>query len=103
MTDYRKYINALRQCAKEHENDQTFTGHIIVSDLCRDTANLLEEVEQEPKEGHWISETVENEDWKGFKRQYYQPISCSICHSPNYNKSSYCPNCGSKMDVRKEE
>lgn len=44
MTDYQKYINALRKCANEHENDRTFTGHIIVSDLCRDTANLLEEL-----------------------------------------------------------
>lgn len=51
MKDYEKYINALRKCAKEHENDKTFTGHIIVTDLCRDTANLLEELEQEPK---WI-------------------------------------------------
>lgn len=48
MTDYKKYINALRKCAKEHEGDKTFTGHIIVSDLCQDTANLLEELEQEP-------------------------------------------------------
>lgn len=45
MADYQKYINALRKCAKEHDNDITFTGHIIVSDLCRDTANLLEELE----------------------------------------------------------
>jgi tRNA(Ser,Leu) C12 N-acetylase TAN1 len=48
MTDYQKYINALRKCAKEHENDRTSFGHIRVSDLCRDTANLLEELEQEP-------------------------------------------------------
>lgn len=48
MTEYKKYINALRKCAKEHDNDVTFTGHIIVSDLCRDTANLLEELEQQP-------------------------------------------------------
>jgi len=47
MTDYQKYINTLRKCAKEHENDRTFTGHIIVSDLCKDTANLLEELEQQ--------------------------------------------------------
>jgi len=48
MAEYQKYINALRKCAKEHENDRTSTGHIIVSDLCRDTANLLESLEQEP-------------------------------------------------------
>ena len=50
MTDYKKYINALRKCAKEHENDMLFTGHIIVSDLCRDTADLLETMEQKPCE-----------------------------------------------------
>jgi hypothetical protein len=47
MTDYKKYINALRKCAKEHEDDRTSFGHIIVSDLCRDTANLLESLEQQ--------------------------------------------------------
>ena len=46
MADYQKYINALRKCAKEHNNDRTSTGYIRVSDLCRDTANLLEELEQ---------------------------------------------------------
>lgn len=47
MTDYKKYINALRKCAKEHENDITSFGHIRVSDLCQDTANLLEELTKE--------------------------------------------------------
>lgn len=56
MTDYHKYINALRKCAKEHDHDRTFTGHVIVSDLCRDTANLLEELEQESRKGHCISD-----------------------------------------------
>ena len=45
MTNYKTYINALRNCAKEHENDITPFAHIRVSDLCRDTANLLEELE----------------------------------------------------------
>ena len=48
MANYQEYINALRKCAKEHENDTTFTGNIIVSDLCRDTATLLEELKHEP-------------------------------------------------------
>lgn len=47
MADYKKYINALRKCA----NDRTLTGHIIVSNLCRDTAILLEKIEQESR---WI-------------------------------------------------
>ena len=41
IDELQKYINALIKCAKEHKNDRTFTGHIIVADLCRDTANLL--------------------------------------------------------------
>lgn len=47
MTEYQIYINALRKCAKEHENDITSTGHIVVSALCQDTANLLESLKQE--------------------------------------------------------
>ena len=50
MNDYRKYINALRQCAKEHEKDFTGTGCIRVSDLCNDTADLLESLEKEDEE-----------------------------------------------------
>lgn len=45
--DIKQYIYALRKCANEHDNDTTYTGHIIVSDLCRDTANLLETLERE--------------------------------------------------------
>ena len=94
MTDYQKYINALRKCATEHENDRTFTGHIIVSDLCRDTANLLEELEQEPKKSYWIEHDT-----------YYD---CSLCGcvapctemADNFlwKLSNYCPDCGAKME-----
>lgn len=44
--DYQKYINALRQCAKEHEYDRTPTGDIVVTYLCIDVADLLEALEQ---------------------------------------------------------
>ena len=65
-----------------------------------DRINELPPVTQ--KSGKWISEKVDGEDWKGCKRQYYQPISCSKCHSPNHYKSNYCPNCGAKMVEPKE-
>lgn len=42
--DLSKYIYALRKCAKEHENDSYQTFSIRVSDLCQDTANLLERI-----------------------------------------------------------
>ena len=48
MKEYQKYINALRQCAREHEDDRTPTFNIRVSDLCNDTADLLESLEQDP-------------------------------------------------------
>lgn len=42
MVNYKEYIKALKKCAMEHENDTVPTGNIVVSDLCRDTARLLE-------------------------------------------------------------
>lgn len=96
MTDYRKYINALRKCAKEHDNDTTYTGHIIISDLCRDTANLLEALEQEPKTGHW-------EYGYAFADGNY--CKCSECKEiiKCIYPMHYCPNCGAKMESEEEE
>lgn len=39
-----KYINALRKCAKEHEKDHVPTFNIRTTDLCNDTAELLEQI-----------------------------------------------------------
>ena len=104
MTDYQNYINALRKCAKEHDNDTTYTGHIIVSDLCRDTANLLEALEQEPKTGHWIEqgdEYIEVYDISG-KHTYAAEYKCNICgfiHTciEDVGLYNFCPNCGAEM------
>ena len=54
MSDYQKYIDALRKCAKEHEYDRTSTGHIIVSNLCRDTADLLEKLSNSENPNKWV-------------------------------------------------
>lgn len=86
-------ITKCEKCAKEH----------------RQLAEWLKELKQLRKQtqyleqGEWISEKVDGEDWKGCKRQYYQPISCSKCHSPNHYKSTYCPNCGARMVGPKAE
>ena len=93
MTDYQRYINALKKCAKEHENDRTSTGHIIVSDLCRDTANLLEALEQEPKTGHWI---VDVDRW-GDIVTTVNGYRCDKCNTFNTDKDNYCPNCGARI------
>lgn len=63
MEKYRKYILALRKCAIEHDNDETSFAHIVVSDLCRDTANLLEKLEQEPTFDKIRTEIIDEKDF----------------------------------------
>lgn len=46
MTNYKPYINALRACAKEHKNDVIPFAYIRTTELCNDTADLLEELEK---------------------------------------------------------
>ena len=80
----------------------------LIALVCLPTEKEFEHLEwllktfYKQKHGEWISEKVDGEDWKGCKRQYYQPISCSKCHSPNHYKSAYCPNCGAKMFEQQE-
>lgn len=45
MAEYKSYINALKQCAKEHEKDNIPFANIRTTDLCNDTADLLEKLE----------------------------------------------------------
>lgn len=97
MADYKKYINALRKCAKEYEGNSTSTDHhqdmslpFIISDLCHDVADLLELLlDQEPKTGHWIIEKWNN-------KEHYSCSSCQhvVDYEPCYH---YCPYCGAKM------
>ena len=107
MVDYQKYINALRKCAKEHDNDRTSFAHIRVSDLCRDTANLLEEVEQEYSSdlitGHWKLE------YRDCGTEFYICDRCNkgkaVIDGDNYkslDEFKICPNCGCRM-IRSQE
>ena len=45
MSKYEAYIKALRKCAKEHENEVVSFAHIRTTDLCNDTADLLERLD----------------------------------------------------------
>lgn len=49
--------------------------------------------------GEWREEIVNKCDWKGKKREYYQPHSCSECHraDPGEGKSKFCSHCGAPM------
>ena len=50
----------------------------------------------------WISEIVKKPDWKGQEREYYQPHSCSHCHTadPRRGESRFCSECGAIMDEK---
>ena len=62
---------------------------------------IIEALSVEPqKMGTWVSTIVKEKGWNGKERQFYQPISCSVCRKPNHVESNYCPNCGAKMEVK---
>ena len=90
MKDYQKYINALRKCAREHENDKTSTGYIRVSDLCKDTANLLEELEQEPIKGHCKDCNYWKDSDGKYRRGLGAESQCPINTDKVYQGEGYC-------------
>lgn len=111
MIDYKKYINALRKCAKEHEGDRTSTGYIIVSNLCEDTAELLEELEKQhtPETAYWIKIGIV---LAGLGYSNTVICKCSNCgHREEFTgkidgqklvvdmecADNYCSNCGRQM------
>ena len=128
MTDYRRYINALRKCAKENENDRTSTGYIILSDLCRDTANLLEALEQKESGDVLNGRAINVHEVKPTDEDYPALVMCLVPKADQYTLFSidrmtvvplyqvidaimtikpdtitrdgveYCANCGAKME-----
>ena len=52
---------------------------------------------QEVKHGQWLDCGSVWEDV-----DEYQVWRCSECIIPNYKKSCYCPNCGTKMDGKEK-
>lgn len=63
------------------------------------TINPTEDV-QEVRHGKFVSELIEKPDWRGIMQNYYQPNSCSCCHTALSGEENYCPNCGAKMDLK---
>lgn len=53
MSYIHKMIDALRQCAEEHENENVCTGQITTSALCRDAADFLEKHNCAPAADLW--------------------------------------------------
>lgn len=90
MKDYKEYVVALKKCAAEHDNDDTSFGSIRVSDLCRDTANLLEEFKQELCEDaisrqatvDFLEKHVESYTAAGIRMGLR--VAASLVNNPNY-------------------
>ena len=80
----------------EHLYDEEFAG-LVYSGMKSSFIEWYTRRAKQENVGHWISEIVEGEDWKGCKQHYYQPISCSKCHKPSGIKSCYCSHCGCRM------
>lgn len=45
--DTERMIRELRSVAQRHKNDKVFTGGLLLSDMCNDVANRLEELLEE--------------------------------------------------------
>lgn len=65
-------------------------------------AAIIEQITAEDvqpvRHGRWVSEKVRKPDWKGMEHDYFQPNSCSVCHTGFAVRSNFCPNCGARMD-----
>jgi len=56
-------------------------------------------IEAEPvRHGRWVSEKVRKPNWKGVEHDYFQPNSCSVCHTGFSVRTNFCPNCGARID-----
>ena len=82
---------------REPKNDD-YVPYVHYDDMVKcvkgmTTANVRENVH-----ARFVSEIIKKEDWKGLMQSYYQPNSCSNCHTALTGKENFCPNCGAEME-----
>ena len=67
ITEYniQEAIQALRQCAAEHESEHVCTGAVVTKDICRDVAAYLEKRVQHIKS--WRKSLRQGTTWKYLK------------------------------------
>lgn len=70
----RQAIEALRKCAKEHENERTDTGSVRVTDLCNDVADYLERPMALPVLA--TSSNTEKKEFTDFEDYLRQDLNC---------------------------
>ena len=65
--------------------------------------NKAPSVDAEPvQHGQWDSFGVRTTDHKGRKRIEYLFNACTACNQGAMTRTSFCPNCGAKMNVEVE-
>ena len=69
---------ALLKSAEENENKPTFTGHIVVSSLCKSAVERIEELEKENAE---LKEQVENRNCSNCRRSKTGCPNDGSCHN----------------------
>ena len=69
---------ALLKCANENENKPTFTGHIVVSSLCKSAVERIAELEKENAE---LKEQVENRNCSNCRRSKAGCPNDGSCHN----------------------
>ena len=105
---YADDVNALNTAIQALEQEpKTDTWSI------KEVADTLEKhglmVEQDPKPGHWIVETVKWTKLSNNEFMYVNEARCSECNYSThlattekdaYTKTNYCPNCGARMESK---
>ena len=61
-TERNQIKGALLKCTEENENKFTFTGHIVVSSLCKSAVERIEELEKENAELKQYAKALEETD-----------------------------------------
>lgn len=96
MTSLKYYIEQVEQFISALTDDiESGEGTIVTQTklaVYQEVLEHLEEIEQEPKTGHWIV----HEKPHGIR--YLECPHCNIWYlNEHLIRNSYCPNCGARM------
>ena len=104
MTDKQQKILQMTKDICRHQNVcNDVCKPISACDALRYAERAVEAGYVKQSEGEWRGEIRERCDWKGKKRQYFQPNSCSVCHEAVVERTPFCPYCGARMRGDKNE
>lgn len=84
--------------AVNKNRDSVFHNSVNYEGALYDISNLPSAQDvRENVHAKFVSEIIKKPDWKGQMQSYYQPNSCSNCHTALTGKENFCPNCGADM------